>query len=162
MTQTIPGAESKVWCHNANHYGDTENLSYDGFYCFVKSSPGPTERSEQLSIELCYILKRIVSALEWQRLWVLFPLSNCLWIFFYKGKILRIKTKQHPSCYSSCFGKPYLVFSGWDRAGLHLTVPARVVQWSTFQPWRTRWPIRPLEDHTWYHPPGALVIGTTV
>ena len=30
---------SKVKCNNANHYDCTDNLPYDGFYCFVKSTP---------------------------------------------------------------------------------------------------------------------------
>ena len=30
---------SKERCHNVNHYGDTDNLSCDEIYCFVKSAP---------------------------------------------------------------------------------------------------------------------------
>ena len=29
-----------MWCHNTNHYGNTDSLSYDGLYCFVKSTLG--------------------------------------------------------------------------------------------------------------------------
>ena len=58
-----------MWCHNTNRYGDTDKFSYDGFYCFVKSTPGSCDwLMEWLTLSTAWVII-LPEELRWFREW---------------------------------------------------------------------------------------------